>query len=70
MVVPVLITNCQVLEKLKTGPVITHAMITANAIMKAVELPVALVTLAENFSNNTENLFLTFITMNLKMNCL
>jgi len=45
MVVPVLITNCQVSENLNMGPLAAHTMMTAMAIRKAVEDPVALVIL-------------------------
>lgn len=41
-------------------------MIIRNAAIKAVELPVALVILPENFSNIPENLFFVFILANLK----
>jgi len=35
IVVPVLITSCQVSEKLKTGPVIAHIITTRIAIINA-----------------------------------
>ena len=50
MVVPVLITSCQVSEKLKIGPAISHAIMTQKAMIKADVLPVALVTAEEIFS--------------------
>ena len=40
MVVPVLITNCHVLEKLKIGPLTAHIMTIKKATTKARELPV------------------------------
>ena len=51
MVVPVLMMSCQVSEYLKTGPVIPQIMITAMAIINAVELPVAMVAQLANRSN-------------------
>ena len=39
MVVPVLMTNCQVSEYSKTGPVINQIRIVIMAITNAVELP-------------------------------
>ncbi len=39
MVVPVLMTNCQVSEKLNIGPVMIHARITNMEIIKAVVDP-------------------------------
>ncbi|MCY1558555.1 hypothetical protein D9M68_955020 [compost metagenome] len=50
IVVPVLITNCQVSEYLKTGPDIAHINTTAAAAIKAGELPVNLVAALANFS--------------------
>ncbi|GAB2547401.1 hypothetical protein GCM10027085_43250 [Spirosoma aerophilum] len=44
MVVPVLMTNYQVSEKPKIGPVTAHRSTAVSAMIKAVELPVALVT--------------------------
>ena len=44
MVVPVLMTSCQVSEKWKTGPSSAHAMMTPTAPAKASELPVQTVT--------------------------
>ena len=69
IVVPVLITSCQVFEKWNRGPVAIHNSIISMAMMKAAEEPVALVTFDENFSNNTEKLFFDFMTIDLKMNC-
>jgi hypothetical protein len=43
IVVPVLITSCQVSEKWKSGPVINHTSTTASANMKAIEVPDAFV---------------------------
>lgn len=51
MVVPVLMTNCQVSENLKTGPDTSQVTIIKKAIIKAAVLPVALVTTEEIFSN-------------------
>src|ERR1700712_5458252 len=51
MVVPVLITNCQVSEYLKTGPVTAQMITVAAAIIKAAELPVAFVAQLEKRSN-------------------
>ena len=51
MVVPVLITNCQVSENLKSGPEIPQTTSTASAITKAPEVPVAFVALSENRSS-------------------
>lgn len=51
MVVPVLMTSCQVSEKWKTGPVIAQTIMTKNASMKAKGEPVAFVTVVENLSN-------------------
>jgi hypothetical protein len=59
-------TNCHVFEKLKTGPVMPHIIITRNAITKAGKLPVALVILEEKFSNVAGNLFFVFIIIDLK----
>ncbi len=41
MVVPVLITNCQVSENLKTGPVAAHTTTQSTHSRKAMGLPVA-----------------------------
>ena len=60
MVVAVLITNCQVSENLKIGPVTAHAMITVNAIRNAVEVPAALVTLEATSSNQSLKPFFPF----------
>ena len=51
MVVPVFITNCQVSEKLKTGPVMIHIIITRKAMIKAAVLPDAFVAIMDIFSN-------------------
>ena len=48
IVVPVLITNCHVSEKLNMGPEMAHTIIMKKAIMNAQGLPVALVTFAAN----------------------
>ncbi len=50
MVVPVLMISCQVSEYLNIGPVTNHTKITAIAIKKAAELPVAAVAQFENRS--------------------
>jgi hypothetical protein len=57
MVVPVLITNCQVSENLNIGPVTAQITITNKAIVKAVEVPTALVIPEEIFSNRVLKLF-------------
>ncbi len=54
MVVPVLITNCQVSEKLNIGPVTAQTMITRNARIKARGFPVARVTRFENLLKNSD----------------
>src|ERR1051326_3098905 len=51
MVVPVFITNCQVSEKLNSGPEIPQTMSTTRAITNAQEVPVAFVALSENRSS-------------------
>lgn len=43
MVVPVLITNCQVSEKPKNSPLMAHTIISTKAIADAIGLPEALV---------------------------
>jgi len=63
MVVPVLITNCHVLEKLKIGPVIPHTRITRKAMIKAAGVPVAFVTMVENLLKVLRNVFLFFILL-------
>ncbi len=50
MVVPVLITSCQVSEYPKTGPVASHTTTITSAIKNAGVLPVALVTADADFS--------------------
>src|SRR5687768_9714823 len=60
MVVPVLITSCQVSEKLKIGPVIAQTIINSMAVRKAMGVPVALVILLDAPSNHSENLVLFF----------
>ena len=52
MVVPVLITNCQVSENLKRGPVNPQTIIIKKAPINADGLPAAFVTLVEKTSNN------------------
>jgi len=52
MVVPVLITSCQVSEYLNTGPLMPHIIITAKAIPNAGELPVQQVIFVAIFSKN------------------
>jgi hypothetical protein len=51
IVVPVLITNCQVSEKPKNGPEIAQTNTIPNAIVKAGVEPVALHTTEANLSN-------------------
>ncbi len=60
MVVPVLMINCQVSEKSKSGPVMAHAKIMANAAKKAKELPVMMVTVLAKRSKNPAGFF-TFL---------
>ena len=55
MVVPVLMTNCQVSEKWKIGPVIPQPMMTRSAIRNASQEPVTLVTLMAIRSNQCLN---------------
>jgi hypothetical protein len=50
MVVPVLITSCQVSEYLNTGPVTAQITTIRRAMINAAELPVAKVAQSENFS--------------------
>src|SRR4029450_4323570 len=52
MVVPVLITSCQVSEKAKSGPVAAQTTITAQARPNARLLPVQRATVPENCSSN------------------
>jgi hypothetical protein len=60
MVVPVLITNCQVSEKPNKGPVIPQMITTNKAMLKARGEPVALVTLFDIFWNRAESLLFLF----------
>ncbi len=60
MVVPVLITSCQVSENLKIGPVMAHIIITSKAIINAAGLPVAFVTTFENLLKNFDKPLLFF----------
>jgi hypothetical protein len=70
IVVPVLITSCQVSEKLKIGPDMPHIIINASAAIKVVGLPVHLcdsmgeLVKIESFSlfHSLEYLFITSIT--------
>lgn len=55
IVVPVLITSCQVSENPKSGPVITHIRITVTARIKASGFPVARVITFENLLKNKES---------------
>src|SRR4051812_19324419 len=57
MVVPVLITNCQVSEKWNSGPVTAHTIMMSAAIIKAAGLPVTVVTRVENRLKKRENDF-------------
>jgi hypothetical protein len=50
-VVPVFITNCHVSEKRKIGPVMAQITMTNKAMVKAVEVPTALVIADDIFSN-------------------
>lgn len=52
MVVPVLMTSCQVSEKLKKGPVSAQARTIQKAHKKAVVLPAALLTQLANRSKS------------------
>lgn len=60
MVVPVLITSCQVSEYLKIGPQMAQIITIDAAMINAPEVPVRCVTLLENLSKK-ERLFLFFI---------
>ncbi len=60
MVVPVLMTNCQVSEKLKNGPDTAHTITIRKAVQKAVVLPVAFETCEANFSKELTDLILVF----------
>lgn len=61
MVVPVLITSCQVSENLNIGPVIPQTIIINAAVIKAMGEPVALVTLLASFWNSLDSLLLRCI---------
>ena len=61
MVVPVLITSCQVSEKPNIGPDIAQTKITVKAVIKARGEPVVLVTLFDIFWNKAESLFFFFV---------
>jgi hypothetical protein len=50
IVVPVLITNCQVSEKPKSGPVHAQIITIINALINAAGRPVAFVMIVENRS--------------------
>lgn len=52
MVVPVLITNCQVSEYWKIGPVTSQTTMVRRAIIKAAVLPEAIVTDEDILSKN------------------
>src|SRR6266850_4134718 len=62
-VVPVLTTNCHVSEKRNRGPVSNQTMMTAKAMMKAADVPVALVALIDNRSSCWLSLLVFFRTM-------
>jgi hypothetical protein len=51
MVVPVFIINCQVFEYWNIGPVMPHISIIPAAVIKAAELPVAIVAQLAKRSN-------------------
>src|SRR5262245_33585546 len=55
IVVPVLMTSCQVLEKWNTGPRIAQRTTTASASMKAFVVPVHRVTRSDNDSISCPN---------------
>ena len=55
MVVPVLMTSCQVSENRKAGPSAAHATMIAHAMPNAVLLPVHRVTVEEKCSNPGPN---------------
>src|SRR3954466_8443916 len=65
MVVPVLMINCQVSEYLKIGPVTSQTNIVHTAIIKAAELPVALVAQLEKRSNK----FFLSLAISFKLLC-
>ena len=54
MVVPVLITNCQISEYLKAGPVAAQMITAISASPKAIGEPTHLVTCAAKWSKNRE----------------
>ena len=60
IVVPVLITNCQVSEKLNIGPVTAHTIITKNAMINDVDVPTARVIADDIFSNRAVKLVFLF----------
>jgi hypothetical protein len=57
MVVPVLITSCQVSEKLNMGPRTAHMIMIRKADINAIGEPVKRVIIFENRSNNINILF-------------
>ena len=57
MVVPVLITSCQVSEYLNMGPVIPQMITTPSAIPNALELPVKQVMAVDILSKNESFFF-------------
>jgi hypothetical protein len=57
MVVPVLITSCQVSENPNIGPVTAQMITMVKAVIKAIGEPVAFVTLFDIFPNSNESLF-------------
>lgn len=61
MVVPVLITSCQVLEKLNSGPVSSQMIMTTRAMINAGVLPALLVTADESFSKGCNLVASVFI---------
>ena len=60
IVVPVLITNCQVSEKLNIGPVTAHTIITKKAMINDVDVPTARVIADDIFSNRAVKLVFLF----------
>src|SRR5262245_12348890 len=67
MVVPVLMTSCQVSEYWKTGPEIPHTRIVPSAIAKAPVPPAHLVTISERDSKATPILQRCFWLMSVAM---
>lgn len=65
MVVPVLITSCQVSEYLNTGPVTAQIIIVTVAMINAAELPVAAVAQFENLSNKFFFFFMLLVQANM-----